>query len=154
MMRSGHEQQKNDAANRSPGRAVACLFPLHHILQERAGTRTHHPLHHMTTDESSYRLLRQLEANPAASQRELAREMGMSLGKVNFCLRALIDKGMVKANNFKSSQNKLSYLYVLTPKGVESKATLTGKFLSRKVAEYEALQKEIAQLRQEIGQDR
>lgn len=104
----------------------------------------------MLTEEASYKLLKRLEATPAISQRELAREMGMSLGKVNFCVRALIDKGMVKASNFHNSQNKLSYLYVLTPKGVESKITLTAKFLKRKTAEYEALQKEIAQLQQEI----
>lgn len=107
----------------------------------------------MLTEEASYKLLKRLEATPAISQRELAREMGMSLGKVNFCLRALIDKGMVKASNFHNSQNKLSYLYVLTPKGVESKIMLTAKFLKRKIAEYEALQKEIAQLQQEIETD-
>ena len=107
----------------------------------------------MLTDEASYRLLKKLEVTPAISQRELAREMGMSLGKVNFCLRALIDKGMVKASNFHSSQNKLSYLYVLTPKGVESKITLTARFFKRKTAEYEALQKELALLQMEIEAD-
>lgn len=110
----------------------------------------HNATLNMLTEESSYKLLRQLEATPAISQRELAREMGMSLGKVNFCLRALIDKGMVKASNFHNSQNKLSYLYLLTPKGIERKAVLTGKFLKRKIIEYDALRKEIKKLRQEL----
>tara|TARA_R110002167_G_scaffold73800_1_gene206588 strand:+ start:302 stop:634 length:333 start_codon:yes stop_codon:yes gene_type:complete len=100
----------------------------------------------MLTEEASYKLLNRLEATPAISQRELAREMGMSLGKVNFRLHALVDKGMVKAN----SQNKLSYIYVLPPKGVESRITLTAKYLKRKTVEYEALRREIAQLQNEI----
>lgn len=108
----------------------------------------------MLTEEASYKLLKRLEATPAISQRELAREMGMSLGKVNFCVRALIDKGMVKASNFHNSQNKLSYLYVLTPKGVESKFVLTKKFIERKTIEYEALQNEIAQLKFEVEYER
>ena len=105
----------------------------------------------MLTEEASYKLLKQLDANPAVSQRELAREMSMSLGKVNYCLRALIKKGMVKANNFHSSQNKLSYLYVLTPKGIENKTMLTSRFLKRKLAEYQALQLEIAELKKEVS---
>ena len=104
----------------------------------------------MLSEESSYKLLKQLEANPAISQRELAREMGMSLGKVNYCLRALIEKGLIKASNFRNSDNKLSYLYVLTPHGIESKAGITAKFLKRKIMEYEAIHKEILKLRQEI----
>jgi EPS-associated MarR family transcriptional regulator len=105
----------------------------------------------MLTDESSYKLLKQLQTNPASSQRELAKAMGISLGKVNFCLRALIDKGLVKASNFQNSKNKLSYLYVLTPTGIEKKSKLTSAFLKRKVKEYADLQQEIAQLKEEIS---
>ena len=107
----------------------------------------------MLSEESSYKLLKQLEANPAISQRELAREMGMSLGKVNYCLRALIEKGLIKASNFRNSDNKLSYLYVLTPHGIESKAGITARFLKRKVEEYEALQREIEELSLEVHKD-
>ena len=121
-------------------------------LCERACTRT--TLAPMLSEESSYKLLKQLEANPAISQRELAREMGMSLGKVNYCLRALIEKGLIKASNFRNSDNKLSYLYVLTPHGIESKAGITARFLKRKVAEYDALRKEIAELQSEIDAKR
>lgn len=110
----------------------------------------------MLTEEASYKLLKQLEANPAVSQRELARKMGMSLGKVNFCLRALISKGFIKANNFHNNKKKLGYLYVLTPSGIEKKTILTTNFLKRKLVEYEAIQKEIAELKEEIqiGEDR
>lgn len=105
----------------------------------------------MLTDESSYKVLKQLAANPAISQRELAREMGVSLGKVNFCIRALIEKGLIKVQNFQKSNNKKSYLYVLTPKGIERKATITARFLKYKIAEYEILKKEIEQIKNEIA---
>jgi len=98
------------------------------------------------TDESRYRILRLIERNPAISQRELARELGISLGKVNFCLNALIEKGVLKANSFLNSRNKRAYAYVLTPRGIEEKARVTLRFLKWKVGEYEALQKEIAEL--------
>jgi len=98
------------------------------------------------TDESRYRILRLIEQNPAISQRELARELGVSLGKVNFCLNALIEKGVLKANSFLNSRNKRAYAYVLTPRGIEEKARVTLRFLKWKVGEYEALQKEIAEL--------
>lgn len=103
----------------------------------------------MLTDEMRYKLLKLVEANPAVNQRALARELGISLGKVNFCLHALIDKGLVKAKNFKNSQNKRAYLYMLTPKGVEDKARVTARFLRNKQAEYEALKQEIAVLKRE-----
>ena len=88
----------------------------------------------------------------AASQRGLAERFGVSLGKVNYCLRALVDKGLVKANNFRRSDNKLAYSYVLTPAGLEEKGRLTKAFLRRKLTEYELLQQEIEVLRREAGQ--
>ena len=104
----------------------------------------------MLTDEYRYKVLKLLAENPNLSQRELARELGISLGKVNYCVQALIEKGMVKASNFKNSQNKPAYAYLLTPKGMEDKAKVTARFLNRKLAEYEALQAEIELLRKEI----
>jgi len=103
----------------------------------------------MLTDEMRYKLMRLLEANPGMSQRELARELGISLGKTNYCLQALVRKGLVKATNFKNSHNKAAYMYLLTPRGVESKATLTMKYLQIKMREYEALRVEIEEVRRE-----
>jgi EPS-associated MarR family transcriptional regulator len=103
----------------------------------------------MLTDEMRYKLMRLLEANPGTSQRELARELGISLGKTNYCLQALVRKGLVKATNFKNSHNKAAYMYLLTPRGVESKATLTMKYLQIKMREYEALRVEIEEVRRE-----
>lgn len=102
-------------------------------------------------DEIHFRLLRVLESNPEISQRELARHLGVSLGKANYCLKALIDKGLIKVRNFGNNPNKLAYAYLLTPRGVEEKARITVHFLRRKVAEYEALEREIEQLRREVG---
>lgn len=104
----------------------------------------------MLTDETRYKLLKQLEQNPNTSQRTLAKELGISLGKVNYCLNALIDKGMIKAGNFKKSEHKSKYLYQLTPKGIEHKTQVTARFLKRKLAEYDELQEEIEQLRKEV----
>ena len=103
----------------------------------------------MLTDEYRYKILKELQQDPDISQRELAKRLDISLGKANFCLKALIEKGLVKAENFKNSTNKVGYLYLLTPKGIEEKVTLTQRFLQRKIAEYEALEQEIEQLRQE-----
>lgn len=100
--------------------------------------------------EVHYKLMRALEANPGMSQRELARELGVSLGKVNYCLRALVEKGWIKASNFTNSQNKAAYMYLLTPHGIEEKASLTLRFLQAKTREYEALRKEIQQIRREV----
>ena len=102
-------------------------------------------------EEAHYRLLRLLDASPRLTQRELARELGVSLGKVNCCVNALIEKGWVKARNFRNSNNKLAYAYLLTPRGIEQKAAITVHFLRRKVTEYESLKKEIARLRREVG---
>lgn len=84
------------------------------------------------------------------SQRDLAREAGISVGKINYCLRALLEKGLIKVQNFRSSQNKLAYAYLLTPAGISAKADLAALFLKRKVVEYEALESEIELLRQEV----
>ena len=91
------------------------------------------------TQETHLNLLRHLEENPNTTQRQLAEELGISLGKANYCMKALINKGMIKAKNFKNSANKRAYLYILTPKGIEAKARISVKFLHRKVEEYEAL---------------
>lgn len=103
-------------------------------------------------DETLFRVLRTLEARPETSQRELADSLGVSLGKANYCLKALVDKGLVKVRNFRNSKNKLAYAYVLTPSGVAAKAALSGRFLKRKMAEYEALRQEIEELRRDAGE--
>lgn len=102
-------------------------------------------------EEMHYRLLRLLEQEPELSQREIARRMGISLGKVNYCVRALLDKGWVKAVNFYRSDHKRGYLYKLTPRGVREKAALTVRFLRRKEAEHQALMEEIETLRAELA---
>lgn len=106
----------------------------------------------MSDDHTSYGLLKTLEDNPGLSQRDLAKRLGISLGKVNFCLNALIEKGCLKVNNFRNSDNKLAYAYLLTPKGVEQKARMTVEFLQMKVREYERLRAEIEELRREVQQ--
>jgi len=105
----------------------------------------------MPTEDARYKILKTLEANPDLSQRQLAEELGVSLGKVNYCLQALIAKGLIKAKNFSQSENKRRYLYVLTPAGIEKKAALTKRFLRRKMAEYEALRIEIEEIQKEMG---
>lgn len=104
----------------------------------------------MDENESHIDLLRRLELNPQTSQRELAREMGVSLGKVNYCLKKLVEKGWIKANNFRQNPNKGSYAYLLTPKGIDEKSRLTVAFLQRKMEEYERLKVEIDELKQEL----
>ena len=101
-------------------------------------------------DETHYRLLKLFEGKQDWSQRELARELGISLGKVNYCLNALMEKGLIKAGNFRNNRNKLVYAYLLTPRAIEEKAVMTVNFIRRKIAEYEALEKEIAQLKRDL----
>jgi len=108
----------------------------------------------MLSDEYRYKILKSLEANPEISQRELAGELGISLGRVNYCVQALIEKGLVKANNFRNSKSKKGYAYLLTPRGIEDKAKMTVLFLKIKLAEHEALTKEIKGLREEAVQVR
>ncbi len=106
----------------------------------------------MFDDDTSYGLLKTLENNPDLSQRDLAKRLGVSLGKVNFCLNALIEKGCLKVNNFRNSENKLAYAYLLTPRGVEEKARITVRFLKYKMQEYEQLRAEIKELKREAEQ--
>ncbi len=100
--------------------------------------------------EIRYRLLKYLAEHPEATQRELAQELGVSLGKANYCLKALMAKGWVKVRNFRNSKKKAAYLYILTPKGIEEKVNVTSAFLRRKVAEYDLLSKEIERLTAEV----
>jgi len=104
------------------------------------------------TEENRYQLLKLLEENPSLNQRELAKAMGISLGKTNYCLNALIERGLIKAANFKRSKTKMNYAYYLTPKGIEEKAQVTLRFLKRKQQEYELLVKELEELQNEAAQ--
>ena len=110
---------------------------------------------HMNTDfnhsdsEKILDLLREMESNPQITQRDLAKKFGVSLGKTNFLIKALLVKGIVKAQNFKNSKNKIAYIYILTPEGIKLRLELTHKFFSRKAQEYEYLKKEIELLKKE-----
>jgi len=109
----------------------------------------------MTTNsktDTHFRVLRLLEDKPDITQRDIADELGISLGRVNYCLRALADKGMIKIKNFHNSNNKTGYLYLLTPEGISEKMALTEAFLKRKMDEYEALRTEIESLNQELSE--
>jgi EPS-associated MarR family transcriptional regulator len=103
-------------------------------------------------EEARYRILRLLEASPGMSQREVARELGMSVGKVNYSVRALMRRGWIKANNFKNSRNKAAYMYLLTPAGLEAKTKLAVQFLRVKMDEYDRLGAEIELVRRELGE--
>ena len=105
----------------------------------------------MISDELRFSVLRLLEANPDISQRDLARSVGVSLGKINYCLHALIEKGLVKARNFKNNKNKMAYTYYLTPTGVSEKARMAFEFLSLRLKEIEELQREIERARAQYG---
>lgn len=105
----------------------------------------------MLTDEYRYKILKLIDANPEISQRELAQTLGISLGKTNYCLRALVDIGLIKATNFKNNKNRLAYVYLLTPHGLEEKATITLRFLRHKVQEHQMLVVEIEELRREAA---
>jgi EPS-associated MarR family transcriptional regulator len=102
-------------------------------------------------EDTHLKVLRILENNPEISQRELSRQLGISLGKANYCIRALLQKGWIKTNNFKNNRNKLAYAYLLTPAGIERKAEMAAAFLKRKMIEYEQLKEEIERVRQELG---
>jgi len=105
-------------------------------------------------EDTHFRVLALLERNPDISQRDLAKALGISLGGVNYSLRALVEKGMVKAQNFSSSDKKLAYGYILTPKGLAEKSMLTARFLKRKMDEYEALKAEIESLQYSLRDQR
>ena len=101
--------------------------------------------------DTRFRVLRLLQDNPDLTQREIAELLGVSLGGINYCLRALADKGLVKIQNFQKSKNKMGYVYLLTPRGISEKAALTEAFLKRKMEEYEALKIEIEELKSEFS---
>jgi EPS-associated MarR family transcriptional regulator len=104
-------------------------------------------------DDVQFRVLRILQTRPEISQRELADELGVALGKMNYVMNALTEKGLVKIRNFRNAQNKLRYAYILTPAGLSAKAELASGFLRRKIAEYEALRAEIDAIRDELPDD-
>ena len=105
-------------------------------------------------EETYLKVMRLLQENPDLTQRELAEQLGVSVGSVNYCLKALMEKGLVKMKNFIHSKNKFGYVYVLTPTGIAERAELTSKFLARKVAEYETLQAEIQTLKAEMNSEK
>lgn len=109
--------------------------------------------HAQQTEDLHFRVLKLLQDKPDISQRDLAAQLGISHGKMNYCLNALMEKGLVKLQNFSNSQHRWRYAYVLTPTGLAEKAALTGRFLKRKMAEYEALRAEIEALQAEAGSD-
>jgi EPS-associated MarR family transcriptional regulator len=102
------------------------------------------------SDDVHFKVLRVLQDSPDLSQRQIASALGVSVGAVNYCLRALVEKGQIKVRNFRCSGNKLRYAYILTPRGVAEKSKLTGAFLKRKMAEYDALKAEIDSLTAEV----
>jgi EPS-associated MarR family transcriptional regulator len=118
------------------------------LYVQRLNTPSGHSLS-SETDRSHLELMRLLERERKLSQRQVATSLGMSLGKVNYCLKALIQKGFVKAENYRNSENKLAYFYLLTPSGIAAKAELTRRFLSRKMKEYDELKLEIERLQHE-----
>ena len=97
----------------------------------------------MNDNQDHFNVLRKIQNKPESTQRELAEELGFSLGKLNYCLKALKAKGLIKINNFKHNPNKINYIYVLTPKGISEKTQLTLNFMKRKMEEYDELKKEI-----------
>jgi EPS-associated MarR family transcriptional regulator len=107
----------------------------------------------MFTDEVRFKLLKLFEANPKLSQRDVASELGISLGKVNYCVNSLVEKGWIKVANFKNNKNKSAYMYLLTPRGIEEKAGITARFLQRKLREHAALTAEIEQIRDEAERE-
>ena len=103
------------------------------------------------SDDLRYRLLKHLAEQPQASQRQLSEILGVSVRSLNYCVNALIERGWVKVTNFRNSNKKLAYAYLLTPNGIEAKTRIAVRFLQRKLEEYEALAQDIAQLRSEVA---
>ena len=101
-------------------------------------------------EDTYFRVMRILQENPDLTQRELAEKLGVSVGGLNYCLKALMDKGWVKMQNFQNSKNKFKYVYLLTPQGIAEKVALTSRFLERKMLEYETLIAEIESLHQDV----
>ena len=145
-----------------PSKIEPFLRPENHAACRRLFELTYHrprstlerTLLAMPGNDLDYELLRQITDQPNASQRGLAARLGVSVGKVNYCLRALVDKGWVKAKNFRRSDNKLAYAYLLTPRGASAKLRLAHAFLAHKEHEFERLHREIAELRSAIADSR
>lgn len=145
---------------REPGRdyqrsifcAVARGGRLHFRLTPKSICSTIENMPPAAIEETHFQVLRIVDSRPELTQRELADELGVSIGKANYVLNALIEKGLVKARNFKNSRNKAAYAYCLTPAGIEEKGRVTVRFLRRKMEEYEQMRKEIEELRKEVGE--
>lgn len=105
----------------------------------------------MLTDEVRYKILSLIEASPAMSQRDVARKLGISLGKANYCLKSLAEKGWIKATNFKNSQSKIAYMYLLTSRGIQARARVAARFLQLKMREYDELRAEISRIQEEVN---
>jgi len=103
--------------------------------------------------EKILHVIKELEQNPQVTQRDLAQKLGISLGKINFLINALIDKGIIEAKNFKNSKNKLAYMYLLTPYGVKTKIHITHQFFTWKIQEYERLKEEIEDFKKEMAKN-
>lgn len=130
------------------GGSVSDCLPTYSIKSVKTVTNTS-----LSLDEAlALRALQVLESDPNLSQRALARELGVSLGKTHYCLRALMDKGLIKLENFRHNPHKMRYAYLLTPRGIEEKGRMTWHYLRKKEAEYEVLQAEIAELRRRVEQ--
>ena len=122
-----------------------------HVLCDSIRSTVERTVVHSINDEIRYRLLTYLNEHPEASQRELAQHLGVSVGKVNYCLRALIAIGLLKMRNFRKSTKKQAYAYVLTPRGIEEKVNVTVRFLRHKIEEYDALSQQIERLTREVA---
>lgn len=134
--------------------AVACLKLSQAITITRKLVNTMTSRQAKLQEDTYYRVMRLLQDNPDLTQRELADKLGISVGGLNYCLKALMGKGLVKMKNFANSKNKFGYVYVLTPTGLAEKAAITHRFLQRKMDEYEALKAEIAVLKSEVEKPR
>jgi EPS-associated MarR family transcriptional regulator len=130
--------------------AVACLKHIQIQSVERKLVNFMTSRQAKLQEDTYFRVMRILQENPDLTQRELAEKLGISVGGLNYCLKALMEKGMVKMKNFATSKNKFGYVYVLTPTGMAEKAAITHRFLQRKMDEYEALKAEIEALRSEV----
>ncbi len=133
--------------------AVACLkhIQTHSVQRKLVNVMTSRQA--KLQEDTYFRVMRILQENPDLTQRELAEKLGISVGGLNYCLKALMEKGMVKMKNFATSKNKFGYMYVLTPTGMAEKAAITHRFLQRKMDEYDALRVEIEALKAEVGED-
>ena len=132
------------------GTAVACVKHIQIQSVERKLVKFMTSRQAKLQEDTYFRVMRILQENPDITQRELAEKLGISVGGLNYCLKALMEKGLVKMKNFATSKNKFGYIYVLTPSGMSEKAFMTQRFLQRKMDEYEALKAEIEALRTEI----